>query len=96
MKIEVCNIKNRLEIYPLGYGNRTNWLLGFANPDSSIGPVQERLSHYRVPWTFVLMSEMGASSRALDGKERWRCWTIRGPCGGIAPGSACVFVPSGA
>lgn len=43
-----------------------DWLLNWMNQDGSIGPVEDRLYYYRVPWAFGLMGELMAASRGLD------------------------------
>ena len=43
-----------------------DWLLNFMNQDGAIGPVQDGLYYYRVPWTFVLAGEIAAASQVLD------------------------------
>jgi hypothetical protein len=48
----------------------TDWLLNFMNQDGSIGPVQDGLYYYRVPWTFALMGEIAAASQVLDWSHR--------------------------
>lgn len=44
----------------------TDWLLGLVNPDGSVGPAEERLYYYRVPWTLAMMGEVAAASRKLE------------------------------
>ena len=44
----------------------TDWLLLHMREDGAIGPAEERLFYYRVPWTFALMGETGAAHRCLD------------------------------
>ena len=58
--------KKNLERYRQTCRRGTDWLLNLINQDGSIGPVEERLYYYRVPWTFVLMGEISEASRVLD------------------------------
>ena len=43
----------------------TSWLLNFINSDGSIGPVNERLFYYRVPWCLALMGEQTVAQNKL-------------------------------
>ena len=78
------NIENRLEIYRSACRKGTDWLLNFMNADGSIGPVQDRLYYYRVPWTFALMGEVTASSRVLDWISR-NMLSPKGAFEGVSP-----------
>ena len=64
------NIGNQVESKLLDYRQAarrgTDWLLGLMQDDGTLGPVQDRLYYYRVPWALGLMGEMGAASRKLD------------------------------
>ena len=62
----------------------TDWLLGLMRPDGAIGPAEERLFYYRVPWAFALMGEMTAASRNLDWIRR-HMFTAEGAFEGISP-----------
>ena len=48
----------------------TDWLLQQLNADGSIGPVADDLYYYRAPWTFALVGEIEAASRALEWTKR--------------------------
>ena len=71
LKIEMkgCDIEKKLATYRQACRTGTDWLLNFINQDGSIGPVQDRLYYYRVPWAFALMGELAAANRLLD----WVC-----------------------
>ncbi len=56
----------KLDIYEQACRRGTDWLLGWTGPDGSVGPVQDRLFYYRLPWTFALMGETTACARILD------------------------------
>lgn len=58
--------EKRVDAYREACCRGTSWLLARVNPDGSIGPVEDRLFYYRVPWTFVLVGEIVAASRVLD------------------------------
>ncbi len=77
-------IEEKLATYRQACRRGTDWLLAFMNPDGSIGPVQERLYYYRVPWTFVLMGEIKAASRVLDWISR-QMFTSEGAVEGVSP-----------
>ena len=77
-------IEEKLAIYRQACRRGTDWLLSFMNPDGSIGPVQERLYYYRVPWTFALMGEIKAASRVLDWISR-QMFTSEGAVEGVSP-----------
>jgi hypothetical protein len=78
------DIETQLATYRQACRKGTDWLLGFMNPDGSIGPVQERLFYYRVPWTFALMGEITAASRLLDWISR-HMLTPAGAFEGLSP-----------
>jgi hypothetical protein len=77
-------VETKLASYQQACRRGTDWLLGFMNPDGSIGPVQERLFYYRVPWTFALMGEITPASRVLDWISR-HMLTPQGAFEGISP-----------
>jgi hypothetical protein len=54
------------------------------NADGSIGPVQERLYYYRVPWTLAMMGEVQAASRVLDWISQ-KMFTDEGGVEGVSP-----------
>ena len=56
----------KLESYRQACRKGTDFLLRAVNRDGSIGPVQENLYYYRVPWAFALMGEITAASRVTD------------------------------
>lgn len=60
------DIERKLATYRQACRKGTDWLLNFMNQDGSIGPVQDGLYYYRVPWTFVLMGEIAAASQVLN------------------------------
>ena len=64
------DLEEKLETYGRACRQGTDWLLDQVNPDGSIGPVQDRLYYYRVPWTLALMGELGPASRVLDWIQR--------------------------
>jgi hypothetical protein len=78
------DIETKLATYRQACRRGTDWLLGFMNADGSIGPVQERLFYYRVPWTFALMGEITPASRVLDWISR-HMLTPQGAFEGISP-----------
>jgi hypothetical protein len=73
-----------LATYRLACRKGTDWLLRSMNPDGSIGPVEERLFYYRVPWTFALMGEVAAASQVLDWVSR-HMLTPQGAFEGVSP-----------
>ena len=78
------NIEKKLAIYRQACRNGTDWLLNFVNSDGSIGPAQEGLYYYRVPWTFALMGAITANSRLLDWIHR-QMFSSVGAFEGISP-----------
>jgi len=64
------DIEKNLATYRQACRKGTDWLLNLMNQDGSIGPAQERLYYYRVPWAFALMGEITAASRVLDWVHR--------------------------
>jgi hypothetical protein len=60
------DIEQKLASYCQACRRGTDWLLDRMNADGSLGPVQERLYYYRVPWTLAMMGEIAAASRKLD------------------------------
>ncbi len=44
----------------------TDWLLRFIDGEGRVGPVEQGLHYYRVPWALILMGEVSAASRVLD------------------------------
>ena len=74
----------KLDVYRLACRKGTDWLLRWMNADGSVGPVEERLFYYRLPWTLTLMGEITAASRILD----WICthmFTPEGAFEGLSP-----------
>ena len=59
-------IDAKLEAYTNACRNGTDWILNHLNPDGSVGPVEERLFYYRVPWALALMGEVSAAHSLLD------------------------------
>ena len=60
------DIEKKLASYRQACRRGTDWLLDRANADGSIGPVEDRLYYYRVPWTLAMMGQITAASRKLD------------------------------
>jgi hypothetical protein len=54
------------------------------NPDGSIGPAEERLCFYRIPWAFAVMGEITAASRVLDWIHR-HMFSSEGAFEGVSP-----------
>jgi hypothetical protein len=77
-------IEEKLGTYRRACRKGTDWLLSFANPDGSIGPVQKRLFYYRVPWTLALMGEITAASRKLDWIKQ-HMFSAEGAFEGVSP-----------
>jgi hypothetical protein len=77
-------LESKLAAYRQTCRKGTDWLLGFINPDGSIGPARNRLYYYRVPWTFAMMGEVTAASRTLDwiGREMF---SPEGAFEGVSP-----------
>lgn len=59
------DLEKNLMIYRQACRKGTDWLLNLMNSDGSIGPVDDRLYYYRVPWSFALMGELTAASQAM-------------------------------
>ena len=62
----------------------TSWLLNFINSDGSIGPVNERLYYYRVPWCLALMGEHTVAQNKLNWITDYM-FTSDGEFEGISP-----------
>jgi hypothetical protein len=77
-------MKKKLATYQQANRKATDWLLGFANPDGSIGPVEDHLYYYRLPWALVQMGEITASNRLLDWIRR-HMFTSQGAFEGVSP-----------
>lgn len=56
----------RVKQYRRSCRRGTDWLLNQMEDTGSVGPVEERLYYYRLPWTFALMGEVAAANRTLD------------------------------
>jgi hypothetical protein len=78
------DLEKKLAAYAQACRRGTDWLLGFMRPDGSIGPVEERLFYYRVPWALALMGEIAAASRVLDWISQYM-FTPEGAFEGISP-----------
>ena len=63
--MQLVEIETRLEAYSRACRDGTDWMLGHFNPDGSVGPVEERIFYYRVPWALALMGEVSAAHRLL-------------------------------
>ncbi len=77
-------MEEKLKIYRQACHKGTEWLLKLARQDGAVGPVQERLYYYRVPWTFALMGEQTAASRQLDWIRR-HMLSPQGAFEGVSP-----------
>jgi hypothetical protein len=78
------NVDHKLAVYREACRKGTAWLLRHMNPDGSIGPVEERLYYYRVPWAFALVGEITAASRVLDWIHQ-NMFTGEGAFEGVSP-----------
>ena len=58
--------KKKIISYKNSCDKATSWLLNFINSDGSIGPVNERLYYYRVPWCLALMGEHTVAQNKLN------------------------------
>ena len=74
----------KLESYREACRKGTDFLLRSMNRDGSIGPVQEGLYYYRVPWAYALMGEISAASRVMDW-IRTNMFTPQGAFEGTTP-----------
>ena len=79
-----CDVDARLAAYRAACRKGTDWLLQFLDCDGAIGPVQERLYYYRVPWALALMGEVTAASRVMDWIKR-HMFTPEGAFEGLSP-----------
>ena len=77
-------MEKRLTTYRQANRKATDWLLGFTNPDGSIGPVHDHLYYYRVPWAFALMGELTAAGRVLDWIHQ-HMFSSQGAFEGVSP-----------
>ncbi|MDQ6669768.1 MAG: hypothetical protein M3069_03295 [Chloroflexota bacterium] len=55
----------RLNLYVAARTRAVRFLLAQSNSDGSIGPVQERVFYYRVPWALALAGETSAAMAVL-------------------------------
>ena len=78
------DIESKLAAYRQACRKGTDWLLDHSNPDGSIGPVEDGLFYYRVPWAFALMGEITAASRELDWIHQ-NMFTSEGAFEGVSP-----------
>ena len=62
----ITGLEKRVDRFRDAAHRGTDWLLQFANADGSVGPVQERLFYYRLPWALALVGEIGKACRLLD------------------------------
>lgn len=83
-QIQSVGIEKRLDRFRKAAYKGRDWLLQFANPDGSIGPVQERLFYYRLPWTLALVGEIG-TAHLLLGWIRDHMISAAGEFAGISP-----------
>jgi len=82
--MEKYDVEERLPQYHQACRLGTDWLLTFTNEDGSIGPVEDSLYYYQVPWTYAIMGEFAAASRLLD----WiyhHMFTPEGAFEGVSP-----------
>ena len=77
-------LSDKLRTYREVCRRGTDWILEHTNSDGSIGPVDERLYYYRVPWTLVLMGEIAAASRFVDWIDG-AMFTSNGAFEGVSP-----------
>lgn len=93
-KMRGYDVERKLATYRQACRKGADWLLNFMNQDGSIGPVQDSLYYYRVPWTFALMGEIAAASQVLDWIHR-HMLLPEGTFEGVSPGeySRIVTVP---
>ena len=77
-------LESQLETYRAACRQGTQWLLKLMNDDGSIGPVQDRLYYYRVPWALALMGETTAANRVLDWISR-HMFSPEGAFVGVSP-----------
>ena len=62
-------MENRVAIYQDACRRGMDWMLQYVRGDGAIGPVEERLFYYRVPWVLALMGEQGSSERKCFSRE---------------------------
>ena len=62
----------------------TEWLLQLANDDGSIGPAEQRLYYYRVPWALALVGQIDAASAKLGWIDR-HMFSPGGAFEGVSP-----------
>jgi hypothetical protein len=78
------DLAGKLESYRQACRKATAWLLALSNGDGSIGPVQQHLCYYRVPWALALMGESTAAHRVVDWIARYM-FTPEGAFEGVSP-----------
>jgi hypothetical protein len=78
------DIESKLAAYRHACRKGTDWILHYTNANGSIGPVEERLFYYRLPWTLALMGEITAASRVLDWIQR-HMFSPQGAFEGVSP-----------
>lgn len=84
MSTTTTDFSDKLAAYERSCRLGTDWLLGQMNDDGSIGPAEEPLFYYRVPWTFALMGEVSAAAHHLDWIKR-HMFTKDGAFEGVSP-----------
>lgn len=62
----------------------TDWLLKCIDEDGAVGPTEQGLHYYRVPWALVLMGEVSVASRTLDW-IRHNMFSTEGEFEGVSP-----------
>ena len=77
-------MENRVAIYQDACRRGMDWMLQYGREDGAIGPVEERLFYYRVPWVFALMGEQEAAFRKLDWIKQ-HMFTSGGAFEGVSP-----------
>lgn len=77
----------KLDAYRQACRRGTDWLLNLMNQDGSIGPAEEGLFYYRVPWAFALVGEIAAAGRKLDWIDQ-RMLSPEGAFEGVSPRGA--------
>ena len=58
--------ENRLAAYAAARRRAVDFLLAHLNEDGSVGPTQEFVFYYRVPWALAVAGETSAAMRSLE------------------------------
>lgn len=78
------NLEEKLAVYRQASRRGTEWLLNLTTPEGPIGPVEQRMYYYRVPWALALVGEISAASRLLDWISK-HMFTADGDFDGVSP-----------